>query len=469
MEKNNKPNILFIYTDQHRFDCLGVNGHAVVQTPNLDALARSGCNFTNAFTPCPMCVPVRNSLLSGKWPSRHGVVFNFDGETFKPIDDEDAGYFKNITKCGYRTGHIGRWHVHPSKTPLDFGFQEYIPDWRYSKWRAGQGLPPLPRDHVFAGQTDPHIAPHQSEEAWLADQAIDMIKRYEQDIDPFFIRFHTLHPHCPCRPPEPYASMYKPEDLEPWPSFDEDFEGKPIIQKQMLAAYGMENHSWEDWAPIVARTFGTITLLDHEIGRILSFLEERGLAENTIVIYSSDHGDMLGSHRMFDKHVTMYDDTVRVPLIARWPGVISENSECGSFVSNAVDLPYSLGAAAGLDENYMATLDGKNMFRMIEGDENHTRDDIYSMYAGNQFGGYSQRMLRNNKWKYICNFTSVDELYNIQNDPSEMNNLVKDDSCSEVKSSMRKRLYEWMQASGDRLANRATKKRLNDGVNYFDE
>ena len=161
-----RPNILFLLSDQHRFDCLGVNGHPQVATPALDTLAAAGVNFTHAFTPAPICVPTRCSLLTGAWPWRHGTVMNFDGESYRPLDDTLPVYPHLLREVGYITAHVGRWHVKPGSSPLNFGYDTHLPgggseepkvEGGYDYWRAKQGLPARPEPGFF-GEKDPYIS-----------------------------------------------------------------------------------------------------------------------------------------------------------------------------------------------------------------------------------------------------------------------------------------------------------------------
>ncbi len=457
----NRPNILLIYSDQHRYDTVACNGHPLVRTPNMDLIAAEGALFTHAFTPIPMCVPARCSLLTGQWPSRHGAIFNYDGETFRPLPDAIPTCPASIQQAGYHSIHIGRWHVDPERSPLSFGFHDYVPDWRYRKWRAARGIPPRPTDQGWRGQPDPHIKPEESSLAWHADQVMRWIGLSTEWGNPFFLRWHMSEPHLANHPPEPYASMYKPEDIRPWPGFADSFEGKPYAQRQLLHNRGTEGMTWEDWAPITARYLGEVTLIDHQIGRVLDFLRRHGLDENTLVIYTSDHGDMCGSHRMVDKHCVMYDDVVRVPMMMRWPAAIPAGTVVDDFVSNAVDLPATLCAAvgAGAPDSFQ----GIDLLPAAQGRTSIERDSIFASFHGNQFGAYSQRMVRDRRWKYVWNAMDIDELYDLETDPGELSNRIYDPRCGEELTRLRHRLADWMQQTGDALWNGATRRVLLKG------
>ncbi len=457
-----KPNILIIYSDQHRYDCIGANGHPQVQTPNMDRLAREGANFSHAFTPIPMCVPARCSMLTGQWPSQHGVIFNFDGETFKRLDPNLPTAPGTLQQAGYHCIHVGRWHVDPQRKPLDFGFHDYVPDWRYGKWRRMQEIPSSSPENPEKGErfayTDEHAKPEESGLAWNAGQTINWIERMQDEPDPFFIRWHCMEPHLVCKPPEPYASMYDPKSLKPWPGFGDQFENKPYIQKQMLKNWDIEGWTWDDWAPVAAKYLGVISLLDHEIGRVLDTLDRLGIAENTLVIYTSDHGDMCGSHGMVDKHYNMYDDIVRVPMIMRWPGKIPAGTQVEDFVSNAIDIPTTICAAAGAE--VPDSFQGENLLIPATQKGSIKREDIFASYSGNQFGSYSVRMLRDRRYKYVWNATAQDELYELDSDPGELKNRIDDPELRDELVRLRARLAAWMEATDDTLHNRFIRRQL---------
>ncbi|MFO8006534.1 MAG: sulfatase-like hydrolase/transferase [Candidatus Brocadiia bacterium] len=450
-------NILLIQSDQHRFDCLGVNGHRVVGTPNLDALAAEGRNFTHAFCPIPLCMPTRASMLTGQWPTEHMQIANFDTESPRGFRDDLPTFSELLSAAGYRLGYVGKWHGHPERGPEEFGFDTYVPNWRYKPWREEQGLPPIPSEQGWMGETDPHAAPEQSSLAWQADQTIALLEEFAGGDKPFFLRWDPPEPHLPSRPPSEYAEMYPPERIEPWGSFGDTFEGKPYIQAQQLRTWGIEDWSWQQWAPVVGRYLAIITLMDHQIGRVLRHLEELEVAEETLVIYTADHGDMCGSHGMIDKHYIMYDDVVRVPLIARWPG--GPAGSCDAFVSNALDLSATFMEAAGLPAP--ETFRDRSLGAVLRGEADDVgREDIFSTYHGNQFGLFSQRMVRDRRWKYVWNATAEDELYDLEADPWELRNLARDPAHADELTRLRHRLVDWMERTNDRLLNHWTRPQL---------
>ena len=239
----------------------------------------------------------------------------------------------------------------------------------------------------------------------------------------------------------------------------------------MRATWGLEGRGWDEWAPVVSRYLGVITELDHNIGRVLDSLERLGIAGNTLVIYSSDHGDMCGDHGTTDKHGVMYDAVVRVPLMMRLPGVIPAGTVRDEFVVNSIDFASTFCDVAGAEPP--RTLQGLSLLPLARGEVGATgdgkwpREDVFSTYHGNQFGAYSQRMVRDRRWKYIWNATAEDELYDLENDPGELVNLAlgggHDAKYKNELTRLRKRLVAWMEETDDTLLNKWTRDQIELG------
>ena len=456
-------NFLVISSDQHRYDCVGVNGHPLLKTPNLDRLAAEGIRFTNAYCPIPLCVPGRASFLTGTWPWRHFSIANWDTEAPRPLRRDLPTWSQALADAGYWLGYVGKWHVDRDRDPTHFGFHEFVNAWRYAEWRRTQGLPPVPNRQGWLGETDTAITPEQSRLAWGADQTIAMLRARAADGRPFVVRWDPPEPHLPNRPPEPYASMYPPGQIEPWPSFPDTLEGKPYIQAQQLRTWRLDGWTWEQWAPVVSRYLGDVSLMDAQIGRVLQTLDNLGMADDTVVIYTTDHGDMCGSHGMIDKHFIMYDDVVHVPLFIRWPGRIAPGRVCEAFTSHLIDLASTILDLAGVP--IPETFQGMSLKPLLLGEVEDTgREDIFASYHGNQFGLYSQRMVRTRRWKYVWNATAEDELYDLESDPGELRNLATEPTCSSELTRLRERLVHWMEKTEDRLLNTWTRSQILEGL-----
>ena len=444
-------NLLLIHVDQLRYDCLGCHGHPWVQTPHLDRLAAEGMDFSNAFTPVPVCTPARASLLYGQWPSTHGILANADTELRARHVPQGPAFSQILSAAGYASAYVGKWSVHPTLAPTDVGFDTYTPESAYGAWRESQGLPGQVHENGFWGELDAGISPAQSRLAWGANEIIARMQALARGDAPWCLRWDPSEPHLPNILPEPFASMYAPNDIAPWPSFEDDFAGKPYIQKKQLETWGVQDGTWQDWAPSVSRYLGEISLLDQQVGRVLAALDATGQSARTVVVFTCDHGDMCGGHRMIDKHFVMYEDVVHVPLIIRAPAYIQHpGSHSDAFVCHELDL-----AATFCD---MATgevplgYQGQSLLPLLAGGEG-TRSDIFAAYHGNQLGLYTQRMLRNTRWKYVWNATAEDELYDLETDPAELHNRVRDVSAQATLQSLGQRMEAWMRQISDPALN----------------
>lgn len=453
-----RPNILFIQSDQHRFDCIGANGHQLVHTPHLDRLASEGVNFTSAYTPAPICTPARISLQYGCWPTQHLGIANELSEAPRPAIEGLISFSQLLHDAGYYLGYIGKWHVHPHYGPLHYGYDYYIPSNDYRAWRLTQHMNDVPNLNGWWGEIDPYVLPEQTALGWGANEVITLLQAKAGRSQSFFIRWDTDVPHLPNILPEPYCSQITPEQVSPWPSFGDPLIGKPYIQGQQKRSWMIENWTWEQWAPIVARYLGQISLLDSQLGRVLETLEQLNLASNTIVIYTADHGDMCGGHGMADKHYVMYEDVTHVPLIIRWPGTAKKCICCPAFVSSALDLALTFCQVAQID--IPDTFVGHSLLPLLSGASDNGRRDIVSTYFGNQFGLYSQRMLRSRSVKYVWNLTAEDELYDLEHDPGEISNLATSPAYHDILSDHRLRLLAWMEETKDPLLNQWTRTQL---------
>jgi arylsulfatase A-like enzyme len=450
-DRGNHPNILLIVSDQHRLDCVGRSGEYPVSTPSLDRLAAQGAWFASAYTPIPLCTPARHSLLTGRRPEATGGLWNYDLASLIPaLDPASFSWPRELQRIGYRSQYVGKWHVHPEHDPTDFGYDSYVPLEAYDEWRQRcHPAAQVPAD--WFGQTDP-VPTVDSRTHWLARQTADFISEASRADGPWHARLDFLEPHLPCEPTAEFADRYSPESIPQWRDFADPLVDKPYIQRQQLVNWGVEGYAWEDWAPAVARYYAIIEQLDDAIGSVLRAVEDAGVADDTLVIYTTDHGDMGGSHRMMDKHYVMYDNVVRVPLIMRWPGRITAGSVVDGFAYNTLDMPPTVSAITGIPappDAHGAPLFEPGPGPLVPSAEVSARQQVVSTYNGQQFGLFTQRMIRDNAWKYVWNPTDYDELYDLVADPIEFVNRIADENCGAVLADMRRRLYDELRKDGD--------------------
>lgn len=469
------PNILIIMADQQRYDCIGSSGVYPVHTPHLDRLAAEGARFTHAFSHIPVCGPARQSFMNGRRAESFGALWNEgNGLPVGSLSPGEYAWPRELAARGYRSHYFGKWGVSAAHDPTVYGYGGYTGEKEYERFRK-RHYPEVVYTNGYFGEPDP-IPLEDARTHWLAAQANERIRSFQADGRPWHIRLNFTEPHLPCRPAGRFASMYDPAEVAPWSGFAETFANKPYIQQQQLYSWGVDGYRWDDWAPVVARYYGIVSQVDDAIGAVLRTLDELGVRDETLIVYTADHGDMCGSHRMMDKHYILYDDVVRVPFLVRWPSRVQAGTVSDAFVYNLLDLPPTLLDWIGGDipdffhgrslrpllerESDMAgrASDNNGGGNAAEAERDAARDGarpwrdaVVASYNGQQFGLYTQRMIRNREWKYVWNTTDIDELYDLRADPAELTNVIDDAAHAGVVAALRKQLYETLAADGDAL------------------
>lgn len=499
--ESNRPNILLVVTDQHRPDCLGSLGQVPVRTPSLDRLAREGTLFDRAYTPCPLCTPARASLLSGQYPSRHGA-WSIGVDT----PDDVLSLPRLLSQqAGYRTALIGKSHF---KSCLANGSKEALPlsqDWDYFRQWTGPwfgfdyakisvghvhephaysmhyGLflnengiePDLPyfgRGGVPAFNVKENgrwALPEQLHPChWVADETIDFLHAQKDAQQPFYACVNFSEPHPPFLVPEPYDSLYNEIELPPPNRRVESLEGKPTLYRSTLEQR-VEELGWhERFRPMGQHSFGMmttpertpseerfwrtylgmITLLDFHLGRILDTLDELHLSDNTLVVFTSDHGDYMGDHWLWSKGGSHYDPVVRVPFLLRWPGRIPAGQR-SSALQCLVDLPPTFLACAGLPPH--PAMQGVNQEVCWLGREKQIRDGVW-------IEQWLERGASVNTWitqEHRLSLHSLRdenrdevELYDLRNDPQESRNLAETEGSEHLVAQMLSQLIRHRDA-----------------------
>ncbi|MBQ8611230.1 MAG: sulfatase-like hydrolase/transferase [Oscillospiraceae bacterium] len=437
-------NLLMINADQLRHDCVGYRGIRPVKTPALDRLASESQVYTRAFTPLPVCAPARQALLCGQHPDYFGAQWNYDFMPTPPLQPEWC-WPRQLQQQGWNTAYLGRFHVSPTLKPADFGFGDWV-SWAGHKELLKEKYPDVQYTGGWMGCENP-VDVEDSGTHWMAGQAAAMIEKYAAEDKPWYIWVDYEEPHLPCRPSAPFSEMYDPGEIQPWDGFGDEFLHKPYSHKQQTLSWETDQLTWEDdFSHMVARYYGLVSQLDQAIGRILDALERTGQKDNTIVVFTSDHGDMCGSHQMLDKHYVLYDDICRVPLLVRYPG--KEPRVCDAFVSNCLDLPYSYIEWLGMEH---PEVEHGRLLPMSEDEDAAARKQIVCTSNGQQFGLYTTRMIHGDRYKYIWNLTDVDEFYDLETDPGEKVNLIAAPEHSERIAQLRRDLLAELESHRDRF------------------
>ncbi len=435
---DSQPNILFILPDQLRRDVVGAYGSEVCRTPHLDRLADEGVRCDMAYTACGLCSPTRASILTGKFPHNHGLLTNIhDRHTLVGMPTDHATWGQRLSEAGYQTGYVGKWHVSAGEGPADYGFADDFADHKgLAEYRAEHGLAPGEPDVTVAatmpmGEVRPLAGTYTGalegySDYYLCVRARELLADYIRETRasgrPFCLRLDTPGPHIPNIIPEPYASMYDPATVPLWSSQRDSLAGKPAIVERLRRAWGTDSFSDEDWGRLIACYFGDVTLIDDLIGQLIADLDASGLAENTLVIVSTDHGDNAGSRRMVDKGYHMCEETYHIPLIARWPAGLPAGASTAAPISH-VDYAPTLLAAAGAEP--LPDIDGRDALPALRGNTPADwPDDSFAEFHGMQWGLYSQRMLRSERYKLVFNALDPAGFYDLETDPDELENLI---------------------------------------------
>ncbi len=423
-----RPNVLFIFSDQHNAGCLGSAGHPDVKTPVLDKLAEEGARFNNAYCQNPICSPSRMSVLSSLYPSTHGYYGLYGPEPVRPL----YSIFKHFKEHGYRTGALGKLHTprYWIERDCQFVYDEFI---EHPKYLEGAGLYELNDNRKFTGPRDGRTSGlplEHSCESVLAKQTVRFMRNEGEPSDrgkadaPWLAWVCFARPHQPYTPSEPFASMYDPDAIFLPPTADTDNElfrkfrsdrGEAEIRK-ILSAY-----------------LGLVSQVDYGIGMIIEELEQTGELDNTIIVYSTDHGDYAGEHSGFEKCGGISTRAItRIPLIVRYPGLVKRNLSCAGLVES-IDIFPTLCELSGID--IPDTVQGRSFKSLLHGDPGAIRDDCITE---NPY----RKALATEKWRYVANLPDErDELYDQENDPWELNNLIDDPEYAELARELCRRLF----------------------------
>lgn len=483
-----KKNILLITSDQQHWFTMGCVG-APVQTPNLDRLAARGAILDRTYCPNPTCTPTRASIITGQFPSQHGAWSL--GTKLREDIPTVGDVFHD---AGYATGLIGKAHFQPLNSTPEFPSLEAYPVlqdldfWRqfnkpfygfrhvelarnhtdeahvgqhYAIWLEEKGLADW-REHFSkpTGTSEPQehswSLPEQYHyNAWIAERSLDFIREQASDHRPFFLWSSFFDPHPSYLVPEPWASMYDPADidvpqLQPGehdknpPHFKMTQEPDPDFSSWAESGWGMhgcESHlrDRDDLARDIAVYYGMVSMMDHYIGKILDGLEEMGLADNTLIVFTSDHGHYYGHHGLIAKGPFLYEDGVKVPTIVSCPGEIPAGARIPALQS-LVDLPTTLLQAVG--EAVPRTMVGVNQWPVWTGGEASARKNV-TVEHHHEPTTIHIRSLVNERYKLTVYFQQeYGELFDLQEDPGEFNNLWEDPSSQELKNRLVRELLD---------------------------
>lgn len=443
-----RPNIVFVYTDDQASWALGLSGHPHASTPNMDKLFRRGAYLPNSFTVTPVCSPSRASLISSRYGSEVGLTdwLNPRREPYKGLGDDILTWPRLLKDAGYRTGLVGKWHLGllDEQHPTQRGYEYFM------GFRAGGTTPADPvlekdgKQRQFEGLTADILTTH----------ALEYLERVRGET--FLLSLHYRAPH----------SRWLPVAAEDWAPFD---GLNPIIPNPAFPYLDVERVR-----RMTREYLASTKSVDRNIGRLLAKLDELGLTDDTVIVYTSDHGYSMGHSGVWHKgnghyvltrnppatanipdgqRPNMWDRSIRVPTAVVWPGEIEPGSVIEGTVSNLDWLP-TMAAIAGADVPDGAIVRGRNIVPLLRGTAPDWSNELYGEYSTHHQSRTHMRMLRTPQWKLVRDFLNPerDEFYDLTADPGETTNLIRHPGVQSAIAKLGERLLVRMRAVGDRLA-----------------
>jgi arylsulfatase A-like enzyme len=462
-----RPNIVMITTDHQRADSIGMVQCGTEVTPHLNRLAQSSITFSRAYNVCPLCVPARTALATGTYPTKNGVVLN--------KTQTSQGYptmHQYLHDSGYTLGHAGVNHVCVSPALQEAVlFEKWLGVPEYKQYFSQTAKP----EHANVGQLGsfstkvrefregsyvPTSYSNSNTAVWFnepvdrfmdmyfSNEAVSFIEEQaanrQEGAPPWALFVNLWAPHPPLVVPEPYSTLFAPDQLTLPPNVGVTAAREPAGRRQSVPAQLAEGVTIEQWRKAWSAHLQLTYLADECVGRILAALDNAGFTDDTVVLFTSDHGDHLGQHRMYQK-MEMYEQAVRVPLLLRLPGTAPK----------VVDRPVShldvfptLLTCAGIP--VPADADGVPLQEYMNGTTAHGADRaVFSQYSGNPAVGDIRRAIITQRFKYVYTPGEEGELYVLQADPLEMTNVATEREYGPVRLELHRRLKEWGEQHGD--------------------
>ena len=445
-EKQGRKNVIFILSDDHRYDFMGFTGKVpFLETPNMDRMAREGAHIRNAFVSTSLCSPSRASILTGQYAHRHKVV---DNQSRVP---EELTFFPQyLQRAGYQTGFIGKWHMGESTYQKRKGFNYWV------SFR-GQGTYYNPVLNVNGEEKTYADSTYITD--LLTDFALEFLEERNKE-QPFFLYLSHKAVHSEFYPAKRHFGRYENEKINYPKTMFPPGHPKAIVDSteynyaevpnwvkaQRYSWHGVDYlyHGAYDFETFYKRYCEALLALDDSIGEVLDYLEKNGLMENTTIIYMGDNGFSFGEHGLIDKRQA-YEESMRVPLLVLDKSIIKPNTKVDQVIQN-IDIAPTIMALAGLEKP--GDMDGSSFAPLLEGKAMEWRDTIFYEYFWERAFPQTPttHAVRNDRYKYIRyhGIWDINELYDLQEDPEEMNNLIRSEAHSGIARRLNEQLFEWL-------------------------
>jgi arylsulfatase A-like enzyme len=484
-----RPNILLIITDHQAFYGHDRPGEFELRLPHFEALAAGGVRFDRAYSVSPICTPARASMMTGLYPSAHGLRWNTDGGQPLRLTDFRPGqrlYSHSLSEAGYRNAYVGKWHCGRERLPADYGVEGWsLPDYgkpymdpvyrdyagRYGHADArariehsvnhpdweGQTLTlHAPSPWTFMNCTGVMEGPPDVHEAqFVAHLAIEKLRTLAEagarTGQPFSLVASFWGPHQPHFPSEPFASLFDPNSIPEYPSFRDDYTGnrplRAFMQRDLHHPGARRWRDWSTWQEVLARCYGQTVQTDAAVGQLLGALDELGIANDTLVMWVADHGDAIASHGgLWDKASTYNEEVARIPMVVRWPAAFDGGRRTGALVTN-MDVTATMLEAAGVQ--LPPEMHSRSVLPICRDADAAWPDEVVCEHNGHG-EDILQRIVVTGRYKYVAALYDKDELYDLRDDPYELRNLVDEPGHAATARELRGRLRAHMERIDDR-------------------
>lgn len=470
----NRPNILIFMTDQERGDVVAPDHPCL--TPNTDRLANEGIRFTQTYCPTAHCCPSRATFMTGLYPSRHGIFNNVKTRTAinTGLKPDVTLFSEHLKEAGYRTVLCGKWHVSGEEDPSDRGWEERtvtaagttfhsrsIDDWREGTRGLDSSGGERPRGYVqrpgwgdftvYKTLSDGGPKGYENDpDNRVLQAALETLPELAAGDEPWCLFVGPIGPHDPFNVPEKFVELYDPAQIPLPASYQDTLEDKPRIYQRQRRQF-WDQLTEAEVRESIAHYYAYCTMEDTIFGEVLDALDATGQADNTLVIFLSDHGDYCGDHGLYLKGVPAFREAYHVPCIMRWPaGITRPNREVDAFVSLADFAPTFL-ELAGVEENEYRT--GQSLLPFLRDEEpTEWRDAHYTQFNGVELY-YTQRSVTTKEFKYVYNGFDFDELYDLRTDPHEMVNLAENPTYQEIKQQLVRKMWQFAAQEEDIIFN----------------
>ena len=489
-----RKNVVVVMADEQRWDSLGHTGNAAARTPHLDGLAARGASFERCYTPYPLCCPARASLWTGLLPHQHHVTGNWLHLRPDLRDGERHGLVRAFVDAGYHTLYTGKWHV-PGTTPARLGFADsaaipavlngrdrgrYIEPYRAYAEAQGYALVPGHMENLTARDLDQlkrpgkapcgtaEIALEHFLETWQTSQFLERLDARSAD-SPFFAVCSFNAPHFPMIVPAPYDTLIDPDSVMLPASLRTGLNGKPREVAESHYAHLANELDEAEWRRLIAHYLGLCSLVDAQIGRVVDYLERRDLLDETIVVCTADHGDMLGAHGLFEKGYPLhYEEALRVPLIVVDPDYRAPQRP--RELVSLMDVMPTVAELAGVPLPEDPEREGMSLAAAVRGERlpaprGHVIAETFA-YGGKESGagthldfalfaeqdGAANLSIRTDTARYVFRWNDEDELFDLATDPREITNLAGAPEHQRTVTALRTTLLSEISRTDQRFA-----------------